>query len=77
MPNSKKTISVALIDEPIALRLVSALVLAWDLVPLATQGRLISDASLMQDGAPNANSLPDQILSFINAHKGGPSAKNT
>jgi hypothetical protein len=42
MPGTKRTLVVDRDDEHIALRLVSALVLVWDQVPIATQGRLIS-----------------------------------
>lgn len=63
---------IAKADEHLALRLVSALVLSWDLIPLATQGLLLRDAALMQhDGVPDAASLPAQLLSFIERHKGG------
>ena len=74
MPGTKRTLVVAVADEHIALRLVSALVLAWDQVPLTTQGRLISDAARMLDGPVDTVSLPAAILAFIDLHKRGPIA---
>jgi hypothetical protein len=74
MSGTKRTLVIAKEEEHIVLRLVSALVLSWDQVPLATQGLLISDASLMLDGPSDAVSLPKAILTFINLHKGGPLA---
>jgi hypothetical protein len=56
-------------DEHLALRLVSALVLGWDLIPMATQGQLLHDAALMENGAPNATTLPRELLAFIEANK--------
>ena len=47
------TVKVAIADEPVALRLLSALVLGWDALPLETQIRLVRDASLMDHGFPN------------------------
>jgi hypothetical protein len=61
-------------DENIALRLVSAVVLGWDAIPLATQGRLIRDAALMHNGHPNAELMPANILAFITMHRGAPAA---
>jgi hypothetical protein len=62
---------VAKDDQHIALRLVSAMVLGWDAIPLATQGRLIRDAALMHNGNPDANVMPTKILEFINTHREG------
>jgi hypothetical protein len=42
------TLIIAKADEHLALRLVSALVLCWDVVPLATQGQLLHEAALWQ-----------------------------
>jgi hypothetical protein len=66
-----RTLVVAKSDEHIALRLISAMVLGWDAIPLATQGRLIRDASLMQNGDADANLMPGNILAFINMQRGG------
>jgi hypothetical protein len=67
----RHTLKIADADRGLALRLVSALIFAWDLVPLATQGRLLRDAALMHDGKPNAVELPALLLAFIEMHKGG------
>jgi hypothetical protein len=56
-------------DEHLAKRLVSALVFGWDLIPMATQGQLLHDAAFMKNGAPNATTLPQELLAFINANK--------
>ena len=58
-------------DEHIALRLLSAVVLGWDEIPFATQGRFIRDAALMHNGSPNADSMPANILAFITMHRNG------
>jgi hypothetical protein len=58
-------------DEHVALRLLSAVVLGWQAIPMATQGRLIRDAALMHNGDPNADSMPANILAFITQHGGG------
>jgi len=65
----QSTVNVAIADEPVALRLVSALVLGWDALPLETQIRLVRDASLMDHGFPNTTMLPKTILAFIERHK--------
>ena len=54
-------------DEHLAIRLVSALVYAWNDVPLATQGRLLHDAALMDDGSREAAS-GTELLRFIKAY---------
>jgi hypothetical protein len=59
---------VAKNDEQVALRLLSAVVLGWGAIPMATQGRLIRDAALMHNGSPNADSMPANILAFITQH---------
>jgi hypothetical protein len=64
-----RALIIAQSDEHLALRLVSSLVLGWDLIPLATQGRLLHDASLMANGTPDAITLPAQLLAFIDANK--------
>jgi hypothetical protein len=61
-------------DGHIALRLLSALLLDWDQLAPATQGRLIREAALMLDGPTDAVSLPAAILAFIDHHKHGPVA---
>jgi hypothetical protein len=69
----QSTVKVAMADEPVALRLLSALVLGWDALPLETQIRLLRDASLMHHSFPNTTMLPKTILAFIERHKEGPS----
>jgi hypothetical protein len=69
----QSTVKVASADEPVALRLLSALVLGWDALPLGTQIHLLRDASLMRDGFPNTTVLPTTIVAFIELHKEGPS----
>jgi hypothetical protein len=73
----KRTSVIATADEPLALRLVSALMQGWDSVPLATRRRILRDAALMDDGEPNAIELPTKLLALINLHKGGTSAGRT
>jgi hypothetical protein len=63
----------AIANEPVASRLLSALVLGWDALPLEIQIRLLRDASLMDHGFPNTTMLPKTILAFIERHKEGPS----
>ena len=63
----------AIANEPVASRLLSALVLGWDALPLEIQIRLLRDASLMDRCFPNATMLPKTILAFIERHKEGPS----
>jgi hypothetical protein len=67
----RHTLKIADADRGLALRLISALIFAWALVPFATQGRLLRDAALMHDGKPNAVELPAELLAFIEMHKGG------
>jgi hypothetical protein len=69
----QQTLKIAPIHEAAALRLLSALVLGWDALPLDTQLRLLREASLMQNGFPNASVLPKTIVAFIEHHKEGPS----
>jgi hypothetical protein len=64
-----RVLVVAKADKSIALRLLSAVVLGWDEIPRATQGRLIRDASLMHNGSPDAVTLPANILAFISTHR--------
>jgi hypothetical protein len=52
------TLIIAKADEHLAPRLVSALVLCWDVVPLATQGQLLHEAAFMANGSPNAITSP-------------------
>jgi hypothetical protein len=63
------TIEVLKADEPIALRLLSALVLGWDALPEKIQLCLLNDAALMRSGFPNATVLPARIMAFVDLHK--------
>ena len=62
---------VAPSEESIAGRLLTALVRGWDLVPIAAQSRLLSDTCLIENGKPQVNALPSEVLAFINRHKDG------
>jgi hypothetical protein len=64
-----RALIVAKNDEHVALRLLSAVVLGWDAIPMATQGRLIRDAALMHNRDPEATFMPAKILAFIATHR--------
>jgi hypothetical protein len=64
-----QTIVIAPGEEHLALRVLSALILNWDTIPLATQGRLLRDAALMQNSSLDATALAEQLLEFIERHK--------
>ena len=61
----QETLKIAPLDEAVALRLLSALVLGWDKLPLATQEWLPCEAALLHTGFPSATVLPAEIMSFI------------
>jgi hypothetical protein len=63
------TLVISQADEHLALRLISALVQGWDLIPLANQGQLIHDAAFMTNGSADKITLPAQLLAFIDANK--------
>ena len=65
----RHTIEVTIANEPIALRLLSALVLRWDSLPDEIQLCLLHDAALMRSGFPNASVLPARIMAFVDLHK--------
>ena len=69
--DKRPLLKITTADYEFANRLLSALILAWDVIPSATQGRLIRDATLMFDEKPDAAELPVQLLSFIHRHKDG------
>ena len=60
----RHALTIAKKDKHLANRLVSALVFAWDDVPLATRGRLLHDAALMDDGKRDTAGGPE-LLRFI------------
>jgi hypothetical protein len=63
------TLDVTTPDEPIALRLLSALVLGWDDLPAEIQVRLLGDAALLRNGFPNSTVLPAKLMGFVDKHK--------
>jgi hypothetical protein len=65
----RRTLVVTRTDEPMGLRLLSALVLAWDALPDEIQARLLRDAALLHNGFPNATVLPARIMAFVDLHK--------
>lgn len=71
------TLEVTKADEPIALRLLSALVPGWDAIPDEIQFRLLRDAALMRNGFPNASVLPARILAFVDQKKAPSSVGRT
>jgi hypothetical protein len=64
----RRVLTIAKKDEHLANRLVSALVFAWDDVPVATQGRLLHDAALMGDSKRDAAGGPE-LLRFIDTYR--------
>jgi hypothetical protein len=69
MMRLQHTVEVTKTDEPIALRLLSALVRGWDEIPTELQIRLLRDAALLRNGFPNATVLPARIMTFVDLHK--------
>jgi hypothetical protein len=69
MTTLQHTVEIEKADEPIALRLLSALILGWDALPDEIQVRLLRDAALMGCGFPNATVLPARIMAFVGLHK--------
>jgi hypothetical protein len=65
----KQVLTIAAADQNLALRLLSALILTWDLVPFATQGSLLREAALMHDGKSDSTGLQGQLLAFVEKHK--------
>ena len=76
MMGLQHTVEITKADEPIALRLLSALVLGWDTIPTEIQFRLLRDAALMRSGFPNASVLPARMMAFVDQHK-APSSVHT
>jgi hypothetical protein len=67
MPFRQKTLAISTDDEPLALRLLSALILGWDRLQFADQGWLLRDAFVMLDGG--SFPPPDALLAFVNTYK--------
>ena len=55
-------------DRKTALRLLSAVVIGWDTLPAAVQGRLLSESCAI-DGDGTALSFPATVMDFIARHK--------
>jgi hypothetical protein len=68
MTAHQQTLSIAPEDQDVALRLLSAMILSWDRIPIATQGWIMHDAFVMKNGSPLLS--PEALMSFIDAHKG-------
>jgi hypothetical protein len=64
----QKTLKLAEGDAHLRLRFLSALMHGWDRLPAATQGWIMRDAFVMQNGL--APSGPEVLLAFVNTYKG-------
>jgi hypothetical protein len=71
MVSDQHTLKIALADEQVALRLLSAMILGWDRIPLAMQGWIMRDAFMMKNGESIA--APETLMAFIDTYKGGAS----
>jgi hypothetical protein len=69
MTEYQQTLIIAPADRDIALRILSAVILGWDRIPMAMQGWIMRDAFVMKNGGPLAT--PESLLAFIDAHKRG------
>jgi hypothetical protein len=69
MTSDQQTLKIAFADEHVALRLLSAVILGWDRIPIAMQGWIMRDAFMMKSGEPVA--APETLMAFIDTHKGG------
>ena len=68
MTNQQRTIEIAASDEPLALRLLSAVVLGWDRIPISMQGWILRDAFMMMNG--EQLDRPESLMEFVYAHRG-------
>jgi hypothetical protein len=64
----RHALTIAKKDQHLANRLVSALILAWDDVPIELRGRLLHDAALMDDGKRDASDGRD-LARFIDTYR--------
>jgi hypothetical protein len=64
----QKTLKLAEGDAHLGLRFLSALMHGWDRLPAATQGWIMRDAFVMQNGLPPSG--PEVLLAFVNTYKG-------
>jgi hypothetical protein len=71
MLSDQHTLKIALTDAHLALRLLSAVILGWDRIPIAMQGWIMHDAFMMKDGEQIAT--PETLMAFIDTYKGGAS----
>jgi hypothetical protein len=71
MASDQQTLKIASVDEHIALRLLSAMILGWDRIPFAMQGWLMRDAFMMKNGESIA--APETLMAFVDTYKGGAS----
>lgn len=69
MVSEQQTLKIALIDEHVALRVLSAVILGWDRIPFAMQGWILRDAFLMKNGERIA--APETLMAFVDTYKGG------
>jgi len=67
MTNQQRTIEIAPSDEPLALRLLSAVVLGWDRIPISMQGWILRDAFMMMNG--EQLDRPESLMEFVYAHR--------
>jgi hypothetical protein len=70
MVSDQQTLKIAVADEHVALRLLSAMILGWDRIPLAMQGWIMRDAFMMKNGERIV--APETLMAFIDTYKGGP-----
>lgn len=71
MASDQQTLKIVPADEHIALRLLSAMILGWDRIPIAMQGWIMRDAFMMKNGKSIAS--PETLMAFIDTYKGGAS----
>jgi hypothetical protein len=65
-----RPLNIAPADQDVALRLLSAMILGWDRIPLAMQGWIMRDAYVMKNGIMPAG--PEVFMAFIDTYKGDP-----
>jgi hypothetical protein len=68
MAPHQQTLIISPEDQDVALRLLSAMILGWDRIPIAMQGWIMRDAFVMKNGKSLLR--PETLMSFIDAHKG-------
>ena len=68
MFRSYTALTVAEGDESLALQLLTAVVMGWNLIPLASQVELVSETCRVH----GCQSGPDEVMAFINRHRDRP-----